>query len=88
MIFEILESGDIFRIFYKDYQLNLLKGNLLDGQVSNIYLRVKDTKNIKYFRYRFTSKSAFEVRGNQVIYQGMVLDTTYQVTLTVLEDRW
>lgn len=89
LIFEILESGDIFRIFYKDYQLNLLKGNLLDGQVSNIYLRVKDNKEYQIFPLiGLRAKSAFEVRGNQVIYQGMVLDTTYQVTLTVLEDRW
>jgi hypothetical protein len=39
LVFELLESGDLFRIRYHHNQINLLRGNLLDGSVSNLYLR-------------------------------------------------
>lgn len=87
--FDLLESGDIYRIYYKDYQINLLNGNLLDGQTSNIYLRVKDQMPYQYFPLiGLKAQTSFKVIDNKVIYQGVVLNTKYQVTLTVLNDRW
>jgi len=87
--FDLLESGDIFRIYYQDYQINLLNGNLLDGQTANIYLRIKDQKPYQYFPViGIKAKTSFKVFDNKVIYQGSILDTKYQVTLTVFNDRW
>lgn len=87
--FDLLESGDIYRIYYKDYQVNLLNGNLLDGQISNIYLRVKDQKPYQYFPLiGIKAKTSFKVIDNKVIYQGNIFNTKYQITLTVLRDRW
>src|SRR5690554_2135534 len=87
--FDILESGDIFRIYYENNQINLLKGNLLDGQIANIYLRIKDSKPYQYFPLiGIKANTSFIIKNNKVIYEGLVLHTKYQVTLTVLKDRW
>ena len=41
---DVLPSGDIYKIYYKDQMINQLRGNLIDGMVSNIYLRNSKTK--------------------------------------------
>jgi len=87
--FEILESGDIFRIGYKDQQINLLRGNYIDGQAANIYIRYEKNGN-QYVKplLGLKAKSSFKVIENQIIYQGMIENTKYQVTLTIEKDRW
>src|SRR5690554_5550438 len=87
LAFEILESGDIFRIYYEDNQINLLRGDLLDGQVANIYLRIKDSSPYKYFPLiGIKNNTVYEIKDNKIIYEGKVLDTKYQVTLSVYKD--
>lgn len=89
LAFDILESGDIFRIYYEDNQINLLRGDLLDGQVANIYLRIKDSSPYKYFPLiGIKNNTVYEIKDNKIIYEGKVLDTKYQVTLSVYKDRW
>jgi len=89
LTFELLESGDIYKISYDDYQINLLNGNLLDGQTANIYLRIKDSKPYQYLPLiGIKANSRFKLEKNKAIYQGKVFDMRYQVTLTVLNDRW
>src|SRR5690606_15560729 len=87
--FEILESGDIFRIGYKDQQINLLRGNYIDGQAANIYIRYeKNGEVVIKPLLGLKAKSSFKIKNNQVIYQGMIEKTKYQVILTVEKDRW
>lgn len=87
--FDLLESGDVFRIYHNDNQINLLRADLLDGQVANIYLRMKDQSPYKvYPLIGIKAQTAFEIKGNQVVYEGSILDTKYQITLTVEKDRW
>ena len=63
----LLESGDIFQIKYKEDGINMYKGNIFEGSISNIYLRI-NTKN----GYKFTkllgidSPSKFAIKGNQI----------------------
>ncbi|PKK96430.1 MAG: hypothetical protein CVV58_06405, partial [Tenericutes bacterium HGW-Tenericutes-3] len=39
--FRFLETGDIYDVTYNDYQINLVKGNVMDGSLMNVYLRIK-----------------------------------------------
>lgn len=89
LTFEFLASGDIFRIVHGNHQINLLRGNLIDGQAANIYLRVTENHDIKVtplLGLNAYTKVAF--KENQVVYQGKAFGADYQVTLTVLKDRW
>ena len=49
---DILPSGDIYKIHYEEYMINQLKGNLIDGMVSNIYLRNFNTKSRTFIRIK------------------------------------
>lgn len=89
LAFEFLESGDIFRIAYDNNQINLLRGNLIDGQAANIYLRKKEHQGYQYqplLGVNSNAKVAFT--NNQVIYQGSAFGVSYQVVLTVYSDRY
>jgi cellobiose phosphorylase len=89
LIFELLESGDIFRIRYHHNQINLLRGNLLDGSVSNIYLRRFYKGNYTYKKLLgLHSDSYFEFVGNQAVYQGKAFGIGYQVILSVHGHTW
>jgi len=39
-----LSSGEVFDVMYQNIQINLIKSNIIDGQLSNIYLRFQDDK--------------------------------------------
>ncbi|VEU81204.1 GH36-type glycosyl hydrolase domain-containing protein [Haploplasma axanthum] len=87
--FEILKSGDIYQIYQNDTLINLLKGNLLDGSVSNIYLRRENEGKYEFEKLLgVNSNSEYEIKGNSVIYSGVALDVKYQVTLSIVENRW
>lgn len=80
----LLETGDIHSITYKDFQINLLNGNLVDGSIMNLYLRIFDDKEILYTpligKY---SPSMFTVNEKGVCYEGVFNDVQYQVFITV-----
>jgi hypothetical protein len=42
-----LPSGDLYDIMYDNIQINLQKGNMVDGSLSNLYLRFSDKTYIK-----------------------------------------
>jgi len=89
VVFNLLDSGDIFNIEKEAIQLNLLKGNNIEGSNSNLYLRIFDASNISYTKMiGVDSPSTFEVKENRVIYNGSFKGVTYQVILTVLNDHW
>lgn len=87
--FEFLESGDIFTISYDQNQINLLRGNLLDGQAANIYLRKKLNDGYLYQPLLgIKSNSQVSFNDDQVVYQGIAFEISYQVVLTIKENRW
>ncbi len=87
--FEFLESGDIFTISYDHNQINLLRGNLLDGQAANIYLRKKLNDGYLYQPLLgIKSNSQVSFIDDQVVYQGLAFEISYQVVLTIKENRW
>ena len=48
--FNLLENGDIFDISFEDNQINLLKGNAIDGSLMNLYLRVYIDETVYFTR--------------------------------------
>jgi 1,2-beta-oligoglucan phosphorylase len=85
----LLESGDIYDVSYGHHQINLLKGNLIDGTLSNIYLRLKKNQS-----YVFTkcigshTPSSVSFLNNQIRYDGIFEGVTYTIFLTVYENKW
>lgn len=89
LVFELLESGDLFRIRYHHNQINLLRGNLLDGSVSNLYLRRFHDGKYSYKKLLgIQSNAAFEIVGNQAVYQGQAFGIDYQVVLSLHGHAW
>jgi len=89
LTFNLLDSGDIYSITKGPVQVNLLKGNNIEGANSNIYLRltIEDTYYVTPL-IGVTSLSQYQIKDNQVIYQGEFKKVKYQVILTVLDDVW
>lgn len=89
LVFELLESGDLFRIRYHHNQINLLRGNLLDGSVSNLYLRRFHAGKYDYKKLLGVQSNAqFEIVGNQAVYQGQAFGIDYQVVLSLHGHAW
>lgn len=89
LVFELLESGDLFRIRYHHNQINLLRGNLLDGAVSNLYLRRFYAGKYEYKKLLGVQSNAqFEIVGNQAVYQGQAFGIDYQVVLSLHGHAW
>ena len=86
---EILKSGDIFKIYKNDIQINLFKGNLLDGAINNIYLRRKKGNTYNYSKLiGVDSPSSFLVLEDKVVYKGETFGINYQVILKLLNNIW
>ena len=87
--FVLLDTGNIEAIKHQHTNIHLLTGSTIEGQASNLYLRVKDSG-----KYHFTpliggsSPSRFGVKDNQVLYVGEFKGVQYNVRLTVLEYMW
>ncbi len=82
---ELLKTGDIFKITSGHNQINLLSGNLIDGQFSNIYLRRKDLDGYQYEKLiGVFSKGGFCLKDNKAYYQGIALGVSYQVIRNIL----
>src|SRR5690606_17358231 len=74
---------------YDHNQINLLRGNRLDGQAANIYLRKKLKDGYQYQPLLgIKSESEVTFEDDKVIYQGTAFDIRYQVVLTIDENRW
>ena len=80
---DILPSGDIYKIHYEEYMINQLKGNLIDGMVSNIYLRNFNTKEVEPLLGLKSSNVKTTLLRNQILYEGFVLGVRYEVLLSV-----
>ncbi len=84
LIFNFLETGDIYDITYQDAQINLIHGNLVDGGYFNVYLRI-----FKEGQILFTpligkhSPSTCQIISNQAIYEGSFEDISYRINLMI-----
>ncbi|MBU0476331.1 MAG: hypothetical protein KKF62_19450, partial [Bacteroidetes bacterium] len=87
--FNLLENGDIFDISYEDNQINLLKGNAIDGSLMNLYLRVYIDDSVYFTRLIGKhSPSHFFIEQDIVYYQGIFQGVAYQVSLKLNQFDW
>jgi len=75
-----LNSGDIFEIVHGDTMINQIRGNVVDGSMNNIFLRIYEGKEIKaYPLLGIKSTSNFFVGETQAKWEGSVSDVSYTV---------
>ncbi len=87
--FNLLENGDIFDISYEDNQINLLKGNAIDGSLMNIYLRVYLDDTVYFTRLIGKhSPSQFLIDDHIAYYRGTFQGVEYQVSLKLNKFDW
>jgi len=86
IVFSFLESGDIYQITHKHNQINMYRGNLIDGGHSNIYLRIKNKGVTKLIGIQ--SPSLFMINDNHVSYRGSFLELDYQLDLIISDFGW
>ena len=89
LTFRFLETGDIYDITYQDYQINLLKGNALDGSLMNVYLRTKIDGS--YVSTALISRDVLthvEFLEHKVMYKGRFHDINFQLDLVIDKFQW
>ena len=85
--FNFLSSGDIFDITHEDTQINLLKGNQIDGSLMNVYLRIHQEDSILSTRLIGNhSPSTFHMDQDNAYYKGVFEGVSYQLRLIL--DKW
>jgi len=87
--FNFLENGDIFDITYNDNQINLLKGNAIDGSLMNLYLRVYLDDTVYFTRLIGKhSPSQFMIEHDIAYYRGSFQGVEYQVSFKLDQFEW
>lgn len=85
--FRFLESGDLYDMMTDHIQINLQKGNIMDGSLSSIYLRRRDDFSYSKLIHPKTITS-IQSHEKGMIYKGIVFDITFELILTVHKDGW
>lgn len=86
--FSFLQSGDLFEITHGDVMINQIRGNLVDGSMNNIYLRVYDKDgNISSVASMLgidsNSSFAYNKEANQAKWVGNNGGIKYEVIFTL-----
>lgn len=89
LTFRFLEFGDVYDMRFDHDQINLYKGNSIDGMLANIYLRVHDNSKIHFTPLLgVKSKSNVQIHDDHVVYQGTFENIKYQVVLRLGAFTW
>ncbi len=75
-----LPTGHMYDMMYDHIQINLQKGNIIDGQLSNIYLRFEDRSYIKLFSQHIDSMDTFD---HGMKFYGHYQRITYTITMYI-----
>lgn len=85
--FQFLETGDLHESKMKDVNINLFKGNAVDGSLSNIYLRVSEQGQYYYTPLLGkNSSSVFHKGQNSVKWSGCFREIRYQVVFRLYKN--
>ncbi|WP_404405765.1 GH36-type glycosyl hydrolase domain-containing protein [Jeotgalibacillus malaysiensis] len=79
--FDYLQTGDIFQITHQQTMINQLIGNIYDGSLNQIYLRIHENDQIRY--YPLTGKEAdstFSTSSSKAKWTGRVEGIQYDIT--------
>lgn len=84
--FTFLKSGDLFDISHEDTMINQLFGNVIDGSINNLFLRIHETSGIKVIPLLgVASASTVSFAEKQVKWNGTAEGITYQVVFTLTD---
>lgn len=84
--FTFLKSGDIFDISHEHTMINQLRGNVVDGSINNLFLRVHAPSGIKVFPLLgVASTSVVSFADKQVKWNGTADGIAYQVVFTLTD---
>lgn len=87
--FNLLENGDVFDISFEDNQINLLKGNAIDGSLMNLYLRVYVDETVYFTRLIGKHSGSQFMIDNQIgYYRGVFQGVQYQVSFKLNQFDW
>ncbi|MGM0125512.1 hypothetical protein IGI37_002911 [Enterococcus sp. AZ194] len=88
--FTFLETGDIFDIQSNGMMINQLNGNVIDGSLNQLYLRVYQSNEIVFTpMIGSNSKSKFIEREDSLQWEGQFLGVYYIVTFHLSKkDSW
>ncbi|WP_244244563.1 GH36-type glycosyl hydrolase domain-containing protein [Marinilactibacillus kalidii] len=84
-----LQSGDLYKISHKDYMINQIEANMIDGSLNNLYLRIFDEKgNVEKVvpMLGIQSKSVFSIGEHQATWTGSVDQIDYTVRFSLAEE--
>lgn len=88
--FEFLSTGDLGQATIGRAQINQVKGNVLDGSMTALYLRIKEQgKFASYPLIGVRSASVFSLGKNQAKWEGEAAGISYQVVFSLgTENTW
>lgn len=83
---QFLETGDVFNILSDYSQINLLRGNILDGMVANIYMKLNNGFVTPLLGVK--SPSTFDIINQKAYYTGSFFGIDYQVVCFLENQKW
>lgn len=84
--FTFLNTGDLFEAGCGNIRINQLLGNVLDGSLNNLYLRIyRQDQRIVVPLLGVKSKSTVKYSKSNLEWKGRVLDLDYSVTFTLTD---
>ena len=81
---EILENGEIHRLYANNIQINQLDGNYLDGSLMNVYLKT-DHETIQIIGGKYTNK--FSYNAHQARWCGKTDSFAYEFIVSLQSDQ-
>ena len=86
--FSFLQSGDVFEITHGEVMINQIRGNLVDGSMNQIYLRIYDDNGqvdsvIPMLGIKSNSKFSYNKEVNQAKWIGDAKGIKYEVIFTL-----
>lgn len=88
--YSFLPTGDVFTFLHKNFLINQFRGNVLDGSVNNIYLRIykENTPPEIYPLLGVQSESQIFASKERLLYKGSADTIHYQVEFRPVNNIW
>lgn len=86
--FKFLETGDLFEIISGRIMINMFNGNVLDGSLNNIYLRLYKNGEIFVFTLLgINSSSRLSYNSRSILFQGNYEEFNYEVRFLLSDEN-
>lgn len=87
--YSFLPTGDIYNITYENFMINQFRGNVKDGSVNNIYLRIYHKDTIAaYPLLGILSSSTVSSTDDALLYEGNIEEINYTITFRPVNNIW